>query len=67
MFSFSLLGKFQTDSAAQPSFHAMDEGVISMGIKRPALEADNLSRNNAAVRKICVYTSTSQYVFIITN
>jgi hypothetical protein len=40
------------------------EGALSMGVKWPEREADRAPPTSAEVKKIWIYTSTPQYVFM---
>jgi hypothetical protein len=49
---------------AHPASYPMRTGGFLLGVKRQGREADLWHKTNAEVKKACIYTSTSPYIFM---
>jgi hypothetical protein len=54
----------QTASGAQPASYPMGTGGSSLGVKRPAREADHSPPASTEVKKILIYTSIPPYALM---
>jgi hypothetical protein len=58
---FSRLLVVQTGTRVHPTSYTMGTGISFPGVKRPRREADHSPPTSAEVKKMWIYTSTSQY------
>jgi hypothetical protein len=54
----------QTGSGAHPDSYPMSTGAVSPGIKWQGREAEHSTAISAEAKKMWIYVSTPQYVFI---